>query len=111
MKEIKDYLKQEKKDFKKGVALLKKFGKKILPDFQKYNNFFADVKEGEEGAAPGILETKLNYILRIDSQNAAKKKSSDTKAIKSEEDLKAEAKNSEDNLKAEDPNKDPKEKK
>ncbi len=89
MNEIKAYLNDKKRTFKKGIELYNKFGKEIVPQFDQWKRFFEDVKEGKEGAAPGILETKLNYILRLNVQTTAKKKSSN-KAVMLEEDMKAE---------------------
>jgi len=74
MKEIEQFLKSKKVNFYKGVDLYDKFGKGVVPEFDKFNNFFKNVNEDNKEAAKGILVSKLQYILRMYKQNASKKK-------------------------------------
>lgn len=93
MQEIEEYLKNKKRTFAEGVKLYNKHGKEFVPEFNKYKAFFGDVSKEQKAFAQGMLETKLGYILRMDAQftERAKKKKDIPKAIKTDEDLKAEA--------------------
>ena len=94
MSEIKKYLTLKKRNFTEGKKLYKKYGQEIVPDFDKYKSFFDKVDDDNKMAAQGILDSKLNYILRLSKQknDEAKKKDTAPKVIRSEDDLKTEAK-------------------